>query len=124
VTRHTISEESNKDWEAYLETQIAALGEEYLGHGEITVAFDNKVSPLLFKLKEDPEERAKALFQENGVQKIKRKDFDRVVDTIETHLAKERDIPGSSYCRLLDLKKDLALRKLRFEIINKIHAGW
>jgi hypothetical protein len=124
VTRHTISEESNKEWEAYLESQIAALGEEYLGGGEITVAFDNKGLKLLFKLKEDPEELANAFFQKNGFQKIKRKDFERVVDTIETHLAEERDTPGSSYCRLLDFKKELALRKLRFEIINKIHAGW
>lgn len=124
VTRHTISKESNEEWEAYLESQIEALGEEYLGGGEITVAFDNKILKLLFKLKEDPEELANALFEKNGVQKIKRKDFEHVIDTIETHLAKERDTPGSSYCRLLDFKKELALRKLRFEIINKIHAGW
>lgn len=124
VRQHTISEKSNQVWESYLESQIAALGEEYLEGGEIHVAFDNRVSKLLFKLKEDPEERANALFQNNTVQKIKRKEFDRVLYTIKARLAKERDTRGSSYCRLLDLKKDLALRKLRFEIIDKINAGW
>ena len=124
AAQHTISKKSNEDWEAYLESQIAALGEEYLGGGKITVAFDNKVWKLLFKLKEDPEEGANAFFQDNGVQKVKRKELECVFDTIITHLEKERDNPGSSYWKLLHLKKELALRKLRFEIIDKINAGW
>jgi hypothetical protein len=118
-----ISEKSNRDWEAYLISQIVALGEEYLEGGEIAVAFDNRVSKLLFKLKEDPLERTNTLFRNNRVQKIKRKEFSHVLRTIKAHLAKERDILGSSYCRYLDLKQDLALRELRFEIIDKIKDG-
>jgi hypothetical protein len=124
AAKYTNSEKSNEDWEAYLESQIATLGEAYLGGGKITVSFDNKVWNLLFKLKDDPEEGANAIFQNNGVQKVKRKELDRVFNTIVTHLEKERDNPGSSYYKLLYLKKELALRKLRFEIIDKINAGW
>jgi hypothetical protein len=123
VRQDTLLKKRNEDWEIYVESQITALGEEYLTGGEIAIAVNDEVSKLLFKLKEDPEVATYAFFNKKVVGRIKRKDFDHVLETIEAHLEEERGKVHSLYWRLLRLKQDLALRKLRLEIIAKINAG-